>query len=228
MTEQTFGRVTATLPNLNEPGLHLTNVTSLESGRGVVQDFRYSGADLRDLDLTHARLITGDVTGLTAKRVHLQEMRVDSVEFTGCDLGTAEITAGRFSRVLFRDCKLMGATLTGSTLDNVVFDTCRLDYATLTGIRATGPVVFTRCVLTEALLERCDLSHAVFDRCTLRLTDFGPGRYHRTDLSGNDLSTVRGVTNLREVLIDRHQPSELAHALTTDLDITYTDDLEPG
>ncbi|SFD55845.1 pentapeptide repeat-containing protein [Streptomyces aidingensis] len=227
MTERTFGRVTATLPDLDEPGLYLTNRTSLESGRGILQDFQYTGADLRDLDLTDTRLITGRITDLSAKRTHLHGARADSIEFAGCDLGTAEMTDSRLTRVLFRDCKLMGATLNKITLENAVFDTCRLDYATLTEVRATGPVLFTRCVLTEAVLDRCDLTGAVFDQCTLRLTEFGTGRYHDTDLSGSDLSTVRGVTNLRGTIIGRHQQTELAHALTAELDITYSDTLAP-
>ncbi|GAA1941609.1 hypothetical protein [Kitasatospora viridis] len=86
MDSLTVGRVTVTLPTLNEPGLYLSNVTSLDSARGIVQDFHYADADLRDLDLSDTSLITGRIGGLRADRVLLAKVRLESVEFDVCDL----------------------------------------------------------------------------------------------------------------------------------------------
>ncbi|MEU3572198.1 pentapeptide repeat-containing protein [Kitasatospora sp. NPDC036755] len=225
MDSITFGRVTVTLPTLDEPGLYLSNVTSLDSARGIVQDFQYGDADLRDLDLSDTSLITGRVKGLRADRVQLDKARLDSVEFDTCDLATARIADSKLSRVTFRNCKIMGVGLTGVALDNVLFENCKLDYATFEQVRATGPVAFSKCVLTEASFTGCDLTGAVLDACALRLTEFGRGKYQGLDLRGNDLTSLRGVAHLTKVVIDRAQQSELAEALIAELDVTFGDTL---
>ncbi|MEV7020765.1 pentapeptide repeat-containing protein [Kitasatospora sp. NPDC093558] len=222
----TFGRVTVTLPHLHEPGLYLSNVTTLDSARGIVQDFQYGDADLRALDLAETRLVTGRVSNLRADRVQLDQVRLDSVEFDTCDLATTRITDSKLSRVVFRNCKIMGAGLIGVTLDNVLFDNCKLDYTTFEQIRATGAVVFSKCGLTEASFTGCDLGGAVLDTCNLRLTEFGRGKYQGLDLRGNDLTTLRGVANLGKVLIDRTQQAELAEALVAELGVTFADTLD--
>ncbi|MFH9351273.1 pentapeptide repeat-containing protein [Kitasatospora sp. NPDC017646] len=226
MDSRTFGRVTVTLPTLNEPGLYLSNVTSLDSARGIVQDFQYSDADLRDLDLTDTSLITGRVSGLRADRFQLDKVRLDSVEFDTCDLATARISDSKLSRVVFRNCKIMGANLNGLAMDNVLFENCKLDYASFEQVRATGPVAFSKCVLTETTFTGCDLTGAVLDACTLRLTEFGRGKYKDLDLRGNDLTSLRGVASLGKVVIDRAQQAELAEALIAELDVTFGDTLD--
>ncbi|MDI3420397.1 pentapeptide repeat-containing protein [Streptomyces luteolus] len=226
MDSRTIGRITLNLPDLSGPGLYLSNVQSLEGGRGVLQDFHYTGAELRSLDLADAQLVTGRISGLRAGRVQMEQLRLHSVEFDSCDLGSATWSESKLSRVAFRQCKLMGATLSDLTLDHVLFDGCRLDYATLEAVRATGPVAFSNCILTEVSLTGCDLTDAVLDSCTLRLTEFGKGRYKGLDLRGNDLSSVRGVAHLAKVVIDHSQQADLAQALITDLDVTYGEDLD--
>ncbi|SOB81658.1 pentapeptide repeat-containing protein [Streptomyces sp. 1331.2] len=223
---KTFGRVTVTLPRLDEPGLYLSNVTSLDSARGIVQDFQYGDTELRDLDLTDTSLITGRVSGLRADRVQFDKVRLDSVEFDTCDLATARISDSKLSRAVFRNCKIMGANLTGLTLDNVLFENCKLDYAGFEQVRATGPVAFSKCVLTEASFTGCDLGGTVLDACALRLAEFGRGKYQGLDLRGNDLTSLRGVANLARVIIDRAQQAELAEALIAELDVTFGDTLD--
>jgi uncharacterized protein YjbI with pentapeptide repeats len=224
MTSRTFGRISITLPDLAHG--YLSNVASLEGGRGSVQDFNYADANLRDLDLANARLITGRIANLRASRVRLIEVRVDSVEFDGCDLGNLQWVDSRLSRVVLKNCKFMASNLSGLALDNVLFDSCKLDYSTFEKLRATGPVAFTRCVLTESTFTGCDLSAAVFDDCTLRDAEFGRGTYKATDLRGNDLTAIRGIGNLAKIVIDRAQQIELTQALMAELDVIFGDDLD--
>ncbi|MEU1422981.1 pentapeptide repeat-containing protein [Kitasatospora sp. NPDC005751] len=226
MDTRTFGRVRVTLPDLADG--YLSNVTSLENSRGTVQGFHYADADLRDLDLAHAQLITGRIGSLRAARVRLEDVRADSVEFDGCDLGSAQWADSKLSRVVFRNCKIMGANLAGLTLDNVIFENCKLDYSVFEQVRATGPVVFSRCVFSEAVFTGCDLTGAVLEDCTLRATEFGRGVYKDVDLRGNDLSGVRGVANLARVVIDHAQQVDLGRALTVELAVTWGDDLAAG
>ncbi|WP_059006024.1 pentapeptide repeat-containing protein [Streptomyces specialis] len=226
MDSRTLGRITVSLPALDDPDLYLSNVASLEGGRGTVQDFRYADASLRELDLTQAHLVTGRISGLSAQRVRLDGLRVDSVEFDGCDLGSLHWSGSKLSRIVFRNCRLMGAALEQLTLDNVLFEGCRLDYATFDQVRASGPLAFVKCTLTEAAFHRCDLSGSHFEGCGLHLTEFDAGTYRDTDLRGNDLSALRGIPALKEVIIDRPQQAELAHALTAELGIVFADTLD--
>lgn len=176
------------------------------------------------LELTDTQLITGRISGVRSKRVEFEALNLHGVEITESDLGSARWSDSKLTRVVLRDCKLMGAALDGLVLDDVLFEKCKLDYATFDKVRATGPVAFTGCVLTEAVFTDCDLSDVVFSDCTLRLTEFSHGRYRDTDLRGNDLSTLRGVANLAKVRIDPGQQTDLVQALVSELDITIGDD----
>ncbi|MGX9225119.1 pentapeptide repeat-containing protein [Streptomyces albus] len=130
------------------------------------------------------------------------------------------------SRVVFRDCKLMGATLEDVTLDNVLFESCKLDYSSLTRVRATGPVIFSKCSLRETAFTFSDLGAALIDDSDLRLTAFDGGKYRGLDLRGNDLSQLRGLASLKQIVIDQAQTLQLAQALTAELDVTFGDDLD--
>lgn len=213
MGTRTIRRTSVTLPSLDEPGLYLSKVTSLEGGRGRVAEFDYSDADLRALDLADTHLIDGRVTGLRTQRARLEKLRLDSVEFTGCDLASLHWSESKVTRTVFRDSKVMGARLEDVTLDEVLFENCKLDYSTLTRVRATGPVIFSRCSLRETTFDAADLSEAAFDDCDLRLAEFDGGTYRGTDLRGNDLSRLRGLASLKRVIIDREQTLQLAEAL---------------
>ncbi len=226
MDTRTIRRTTVTLPALNEPGLYLSNVTSLEGVRGRLAEFHYADADLRDLDLADTHLLDGRITGLKAQRTRLEKLRVDSVEFVGCDLASLQWTDSKISRVVFRDCRFMGATLEDVTLDNVLFENCKLDYSTLVHVRATGPVIFSKCSLHETTFAATDLGAAVMDDCDLRLTEFDGGKYRGLDLRGNTLSQLRGLSSLKQIVIDQAQTLQLAEALAAELDITFGEDLD--
>lgn len=224
MDNRTIRRTSVTLPALRAPGLHLSHVTSLEGGRGRVAEFHYADADLRDLDLADTRLMDGRITALNARRTRLEKLRIDSVELSGCELASLRWTDSAVSRTVFRDCKLMGAVLEDVTLDNVLFENCKLDYGTLTRVRATGPVIFSACSLRETTFVSSDLGAALIDDCDLRLTEFDGGKYRGLDLRGNDLSHLRGLTSLRQIVIDRAQTLQLAEALTAELHVTFGED----
>lgn len=222
MDRLTIRNTVAELPFF-DPDTELTPTDSLDS-KDMTSAFIYEGAHLRSLDLNAVKLITGRVRDVHAARAEFTGVRMDSVEFSGCDFSSLSWTDSKLTRVRFTNCKMLGAELTGLTLDNVVFANCKLDYAALNSIKASGPVVFFGCSLAEAELESCDLSTTAFDGCSLRLTEFGRGTYERCDLRENDLSAVRGVSNLSRVVIDRGQVIQLAEALVTDLQIDFRED----
>lgn len=226
MGTRTIRRTSVSLPSLDEPGRYLSNVTSLEGGRGRVAEFHYGDAELRAFDLAGTHLMDGRVSGIRAQQVRWEDVRFDSVEWSGCDLTAFRWSGGKVSRTVFRDCKLLGAALDELTLDHVLFEHCKLDYGTFTRLRATGPLIFSRCSLRETTFAGSDLSGALFDNCDLRQTEFDGGKHRDLDLRGNDLSQLRGVASLKRVIIDRAQTVQLAEALAAELNLTYGDDLD--
>lgn len=228
MRTRRIRRTSVTLPSLDEPGLYLSNLTSLEAARGRVTEFRYGDADLRALNLADTHLIDGRITGLRTQSARLEKLRVVSVEFTGCDLSSLHWSDSKVTRAVFRDCNLLGAVLEDVVLDDVLFDNCRIDYATLERVRAAGPVILSRCSLREAVFDGADLTAAAFDGCDLRLTEFNGGKYRGLDLRGNDLSQIRGFTSLRQVIVDRAQTLQMAEAIAAELDVTFGEDLASG
>ncbi|MFI5619497.1 pentapeptide repeat-containing protein [Streptomyces sp. NPDC051567] len=224
MATRTFGRTTLTTPDLDEPGLYLSNVGTLDSPRGALRDFAYGDARLRAPELADTQLITGRIHGVTSRRTGFDRLGLHGVEITTSDLGAVRWAGSKLTRVTFRNCKLLGAAFEGLALDDVLFEGCELDLATFGKVRATGPVVFAGCSLTEAEFSDCDPSDVTFSGCALRHTVFGPGRYRHTDLRGNTLTEVRGVANLAKVRIDHGQQADLAEALVAELDVAFGDD----
>lgn len=218
MDTRTVRQTSVTLPDLDDADLD--EVDSLEGEHGKLRDFRYGDARLRELSLSGTQLMDGRVTGLTTQRARLDELRLHSVEFSGCDLSGLHWEDSKLSRVTFTDCKLLGAAWEQVTLDDVVFERCRLDLAAFTGVRATGPVIFSSCSLREARFSAADLSDVAFNECDLHLTEFDGGTYRGCDLRGNDLSGLRGVSALKKIIIDRSQLQDLAEAFAAEQEIT--------
>jgi uncharacterized protein YjbI with pentapeptide repeats len=219
----TIRRTTADLPAFDED-VELQSVSSLSTATGAVHDFQYADERVRALDVENVRLLHGKIRAVRAERVGIAESRMDSVEFSGCDLSSVRWEGGKLSRVRFDTCKLLGAQLDGVSLEHVVFVGCKLDFATFNKVKATGPVLFVRCALSEAEFIGCDLPDCLLDDCDLRLTVFGAGNYRGCDLRGNDLSAISGTQHLKKVTIDRAQTMQLAEALATELGVSFGDD----
>lgn len=223
MESRTFGYTSVALPQLEGPGLQLANVAALEAGRGTVQEFQYMGLNLRSLELASTQLVTGRISGIRADRVVFNDVRLNGIEFLGCELSSLHWRDSKLSRVVFRDCKIMGGMLAGLSIEDVVFEKCRFDYSTFEKVRATGPVVFSECSLDEATFTDCDLTRAVINNSSLRSTAFGAGRYVGLDLRGSDLSRIAGAAHLNKVLITTAQADELTRALMSALEVSYGD-----
>lgn len=220
MAQLTIRDTSADLPALDgQTGLE--RVRSL--GAGSLSGFEYGGASLREVDLNHRTWRQGVIRALRAERASMTALDVRSVEFTGCELGSSRWTRGQLSRTRFGGCKLLGARLAEVTTNSVVFTDCKLDYAVFDRVRASGPVLFVRCSLREAVFTGCYLAGCLFDECDLSGAEFGPGTYRGCDLRGNDLSAISGAHHLKHVVLDRVQVLQLAAALSAELGVTFPD-----
>jgi uncharacterized protein YjbI with pentapeptide repeats len=224
MDQITIRQTTADLPRFDEEaGLEPLSRFGAESR--LLADFQFGDVTVPALDLARAHLLHGRIRALNAGQATISAARMDSVEFTGCNLPSLRWTGGKLTRVRFDTCKFLGARFEGVTMEHVVFTGCKLDYATLDQIRAAGPVLFAGCSLREAELTGCDLAGSLFDGCDLRLTGFGPGHYRGCDLRGNDLSALTGGWNLKRVIIDHAQAMQLGEALAAQLEVSFGEDL---
>lgn len=212
------------LPAVDERDLRA--VSSLESDGTPIEYFAYRDQELRLLEVLEARLHGGQIEKVSTERTRIEGSRFSGIEFFDCDLNSIVLADTKLSRVRFTNCGLLGATLSEATFEDVIFERCRLDYATFNHIVAKGPVAFVSCSLTEAEFDGSDLGKAIFSENRLTQTRFGSGMYRGTDLRENDLSAITGVVNLREALLDRHQLTDLTSALVSDLNITFTDELD--
>ena len=117
----------------------------LQPEHGRLSQFNYSGKDLRALELTNTQLFDGRISEVSAERADFDQVRMSSVEFTGCDLASLALSNSRLSRVRFTNCRLLGARLEGLVLEDVVFQDCKIDYAMLTNVTVKGPVTSIGC-----------------------------------------------------------------------------------
>jgi uncharacterized protein YjbI with pentapeptide repeats len=225
MEQFTIRRTVADLPVFDED-MELSALATLGTDSGSLSDFQFGDTAIRALDLENLTLLHGKIRAVHAARGNITAVRMDSVEFTGCDLSSLSWEGGKLSRVCFETCKLLGAQFRGMTLEHVVFVGCKLDYATFDEVRAAGPVLFVRCSLPEVEFTGCDLSDSLFDDCNMRLTSFGSGVYRGCDLRGNDLSALSSTANLKNVILDRSQIMQLAEALAAELNVTFGDDID--
>jgi uncharacterized protein YjbI with pentapeptide repeats len=216
-------RTAADLPVFDDEAV-LESVSSLAPDGGSLSNFEFSMTSLRALDPKDISLRNGKIRTLRTERAAMTSVRARSVEFTACDLASFRWSGGKLSRTRFDGCKLLGARFENLTVEHVVFTSCKLDYAVLDQVRATGPVLFVNCSLREAEFTACNLQASLFDDCDLHLTNFGPGSYRACDLRGNDLSAITGAYHLKRVVIDHIQLVQLAEALATELEVTFTND----
>jgi|SRR5271165_1678452 len=224
MEQITVRSTSADLPTFSED-MELTQLSSLGPVAGRLSRFSLGDLRMRALDLQDATLHEGKVHSVHTEEANIRRVGARSLQFTKCDLGRLRWHEGKISKIWFNNCKLLGARFDQVILEHAVFTDCKLDYSTFSQIRASGPVMFVRCSLREVDFEGCDLTRALFDECDLFLANFGHGRYARCDLRGSDLSTVKGVNNLKSVIIDRGQLIHLAEAMASELDVTFGDDL---
>ena len=212
----------AALPNLDDADLE--DVDTLTNRLGVMSDFRLVDAELRSMEVSDQHLTTGRIEGLRVERAKLHELRMDSVDFAGCDLSGATFTSGKWSRVRFANCKILSGHFDSLILEDVIFERCKLDYATFAGVTAKGPVIFRDCSLEETEFSNCDLSKVAFDECRMDLTRFERTQAKGLDLRGNDLSAIRGITSLKHAVIESAQALQLGRALVDDLELTLPGD----
>ena len=186
-----------------------------------------------DLDRAHVK--SGDGGGMRLFGATLRSCHLDGIDLAGAawedvtatdclfervDLSGARLTGLTVQRCHFLGCRLTSAHLAESTLDNVIFEDCRLDLVTLDGVDTTGPTAFVGCVLVDAVIRDSAIRGAAFAGCRLRQVAFTSCDLRGTDMRGNRIADISGISSLRGIVIEPAQQNDLMLALRRELEIT--------
>jgi len=130
------------------------------------------------------------------------------------------------TRVELRNCRLSGALLTSAKLRDVSIVECRADFLNMR-MTTSERVTFERTMLPDAdfygaRLEMCRL----FD-CDLTSVEFSKATFLDTRLHGSDLSSLRGIENVRGVTIDPDQVHDFTLALLAAHNVIIDAEREP-
>jgi uncharacterized protein YjbI with pentapeptide repeats len=159
------------------------------------------------------------VSGELWARAHLTDVKMSRSWIVSADLGSSVLDAVTFERCVFKGCTLIGSRWDRVILKDVIFENCRFDYANLNDVKATGPVAFVGCSMTEMTVIGGQLSTVTLDNCRLTGLTIERCDLRGADLRGNDLSGLAAATPLRGVTLSESQLPSLTGLLTSELSI---------
>jgi uncharacterized protein YjbI with pentapeptide repeats len=129
-----------------------------------------SGANLRETDLSRARLVEADLTGAVLRDADLSDARLFDAVLPDVDLRGVQLTSAALS----------GVDLTGADLSDASATTADLTDAVLAGTDLSGSD------LSEAALLGADLTDADLSGAALAAADLTDADLQRADLTGAD------------------------------------------
>ena len=126
----TIRQASADLPAFDEE-TSLEAVSSLGTEGGQICDFQFGDVSVPTLEVRNVQLLSGKIRAVQAGRASITAARIDSVEFTGCDLAGSlfddcDLRLAGFGPGSYRGCDLRGNDLSAISgahhLKNVVID----------------------------------------------------------------------------------------------------------
>jgi uncharacterized protein YjbI with pentapeptide repeats len=125
------------------------------------------------------------------------------------DWANRRVARASVLRAELHTVRLTGADLAESTFRDVRFVGCRLDLAAAR-LSTFERVVFSDCRLEELDLYGSQLKDVLFERCVLRQATISAVKSERVELSGCDLTGLRGAEALRGMRMPWHDVLENA------------------
>jgi uncharacterized protein YjbI with pentapeptide repeats len=147
-----------------------------------------SGADLEGADLAGAILFSVNFTGATLKDADLTGARGLGADFSDADLTGAALGAGEWTSASFVGADLAGADLSSAHLDQVDFTNANLTGAELSGRFLPG-VIFVGTDLRNVDLSGAHLSGADFTNANLTGADLSGAHLGETDYTAGEFFT---------------------------------------
>ncbi|GCF11702.1 pentapeptide repeat-containing protein [Dictyobacter arantiisoli] len=142
-----------------------------------------------------------------------EELQLDDVRFTNCDLATANWYKSAWHRVELVGCRLTGFLAGEATLQDVLFKDCLISlaqfrFATLKSVR------FEHCDLHDTDLLEADLTDVRFEHCNLQQAEFSGTRLAGVDLTTCSIDGARmGAKELQQATVNLTQAIALVESL---------------
>jgi fluoroquinolone resistance protein len=150
---------------------------------------------------------------MSASESHFQDLRMEDVRLTGCNLANATWLGLACARVEFTDCLMTGFTTLNAFLLDTVFKECKFDFAQFYQAKLQG-ARFDSCPLTSADFRESDLTGVVFTHCDLTSADFRGATLSGADIRGCTIEGMRaGPTELHGAIVDEAQALALIRAM---------------
>jgi uncharacterized protein YjbI with pentapeptide repeats len=168
-----------------------SSASRLSIGASHIQRATLTGTTLDRLELTDAICVKVEAAALSAYKANLLRVHISDTRFTG-----AEFAEGHFEDCVFRNVKLDEAGFRFAHFKRVRFENCMLRQADFSGAK---------------------LAYVTFDGCGLEGANFVSAACSGVDISGEDLTGIKGILGLKGATISTEQLMQLAPLLASEL-----------
>lgn len=175
-------------------------------------------ADAEHVNISRSTISTARFTGANLRRLELTDVVVANSDFAGAVLEELSL-----NRVSFTNCRLSGADLGGATFADVRFTDCQLDEVALRMVRAQRLAV-SGGTAAKIDLYRAELQGSRWHDVDLTGADLSGAKLARARLQGSTIVDVRGAKALEGAVIDHEQAFPVGLALLADLGITVDEE----
>ena len=145
----------------------------------------FSGADLRDVDLTGAKLNNVIFNRANLIRATLNNAKLSNSRLVGANLSSAQLIAADLRQAILENASLAGATLGEAKLTSANLHATRLGQVKAVG----GEFAFAN--LTQSNLQAADLSAANFSNANLREADLSSSKLFKANLRNAQLQNAK-------------------------------------
>jgi uncharacterized protein YjbI with pentapeptide repeats len=193
------------------------------AGRDIVGGYvqyheRYTSLALSNVNLSnqvasHPAFVETSFQQSVLANTEFEELQLDDVRFSSCDLATAVWYKAVWHRVELVGCRMTGFMAGEAHLEDVLFKDCLLSLAQLR-FSTLKSVRFEHCDLSEADLLEANLSNVSFVDCNLRQAELTGTRLAGVDLSTCNIDGARlGPQELRGATLNLQQSLSLIEAM---------------
>ncbi|MCU1371904.1 MAG: pentapeptide repeat protein [Ilumatobacteraceae bacterium] len=172
------------------------------------------GADAEHVNISRSTISAARFTGANLRRLELTDVVVANTDFAGAVLEELSL-----SRVSFTNCRFSGADLGGATLADVRFTDCQLDEVALRTVRAERLAV-SGGTAVKIDLYRAQVPGSRWHDVDLTGADLSGANLERARLQGSTIADVVGAKALQGTVIDHDQVVAIGLALMADSSIT--------
>ena len=174
-------------------------------------------------DAEHVSFDRSTITGVRFTGAQIRRLELTDVTLTNCDLAGVVLEEASFDRVALVGCRLNGADLGGASLVDVRFTDCQLEEAALRMVR-TERLVVTGGSAPRIDLYRAKVTGSDWHHVDLTGADLSGADFHRAHLHGSTIADITGGRAFAGAVIDPMQELFVGRALLADTKITVDDD----